>query len=383
MPPGNLFVDFFHAQSSKKPGWPCGDVVACERDAKATTICLADGIGSGMHAHIAAEMCVSRFKELLRLGFSFRQAFARIVTTMESARDPQKPYAVLTAVKILNDGMTTALTYEMPPPLLLMPRSAFALKGRTEKIGGALVTENDCCLRRGEGIFICSDGITQAGLGQGLNAGWESEGVRRFINECFARETAMGELPRKIHEHARSLWREGGDDCTAALAVCRPGQIANLLTGPPADDELDRKTVTDFLARDGLKIVCGATTANLVARETGQSLRVEQHTESLIAPPRYKLTGIDLVTEGAVTLNQVYNLLDEGVENLHENSGVTELRLLLNVCDRVNFIVGKARNSANSDISFRQRGILNRERIVPLIAQSLRKDGKLVTLEEI
>jgi len=83
---GNMSVDFLHAQSSKKPGWPCVGMVDCDRDAKATTICLADGIGSGINAHIAAEMCVSRFRELLRLGFSSRQAFARIVTTMESAR---------------------------------------------------------------------------------------------------------------------------------------------------------------------------------------------------------------------------------------------------------------------------------------------------------
>lgn len=102
---------------------------------------------------------------------------------------------------------------------------------------------------------------------------------------------------------------------------------------------------------------------------------------SVIAPPRYAIKGINLVTEGAVTLNQVYNILDEDAGKLNEDSGVTELRLLLGVADKLNIIVGKADNSANEDISFRQRGVLSRKVLIPLLAEKLRQEGKLVNVE--
>jgi hypothetical protein len=110
-------------------------------------------------------------------------------------------------------------------------------------------------------------------------------------------------------------------------------------------------------------------------------MSVEQCPQSLVAPPRYEIEGIDLVTEGAVTLNQAYNLLNEDLCALTEDSGVTELCALLQIADRVNIFMGTARSLAGGDISFRQRGILTREAIVPLIADRLRAAGKLVVVE--
>jgi hypothetical protein len=108
---------------------------------------------------------------------------------------------------------------------------------------------------------------------------------------------------------------------------------------------------------------------------------MENEPMSAIAPPRYGIRGINLVTEGAVTLNQVYNILEEDVSKLNEDSGVTELRLLLNVADRINFIVGCAANNANEDISFRQRGVLSRKVLIPLLVDKLEKAGRLVNVK--
>ena len=104
---------------------------------------------------------------------------------------------------------------------------------------------------------------------------------------------------------------------------------------------------------------------------------------SLLAPPNYRLEGIELVTEGAVTLNHAYNIWDENSDKYEKNSPVTDLVSLLSVADRVNIFVGGARNAAEDDISFAQNGIISRKLIIPLLADKLRKDGKLVVLEEI
>jgi hypothetical protein len=271
-----------------------------------------------------------------------------------------------------------------------------------------------------EGILLMSDGITQSGIGYGPNTEWTSDGVVRFINEKIASRLKFSLIPETIHKEALARWQGSvkdksvsaapvwssgnrnfspyspdavhqitaprihkvvGDDCSIVLALCRTGQTVNIFTGPPSDRERDVETIKRFIQLPGLKIVCGGTTAKLVAKYLNATLEMEPEPMSMIAPPRYGIKGINLVTEGAVTLNQVYNILDENISKLNEDSGVTELRLLLGVADKLNIIVGGADNTANADISFRQRGVLSRKVLVPLLAEKLRQEGKLVNVE--
>jgi hypothetical protein len=381
MAAGYVHVEIETVQSSKKDDAPCGDVVRCDRTPAATTIVCADGIGSGIRARIAAEMCAGRLLELMRLGFSLRQAFASVVRTMQQNRDPSRPFAAFTVLRVLNDGMATVLSYEAPPAILISRRHASTLVTRAVALEGALAVESDCYLEPGDALLVTSDGITQAGLGHGLPNGWQTEGVVRYVNHCLTNGGNPRKIPEQVHREARRLWTVAGDDCTAVMAICRQGQIVNILTGPAGHRSQDTALVRRFMQLEGMKIVCGGTTAEIVARVLGQHMSVEQNPQSLVAPPRYEIAGVHLVTEGAVTLNQVYNLLEEDLRNLTEDSGVTELCALLQIADRVNILVGTARNRAAGDISFRQRGILTRETIVPLIADKLRAAGKLVVLE--
>ena len=109
---GYVHIEVETVQSPKRPEWPCGDVVACARSEAATSLICADGIGSGVHAHVAAELCVSRLLELLRLDFSLRKATASVVRSMERNREPGGTFAAFSVARILNDGMTTVLAYE-------------------------------------------------------------------------------------------------------------------------------------------------------------------------------------------------------------------------------------------------------------------------------
>jgi hypothetical protein len=380
---GYVHVEIEVAQSSKRPAAPCGDVVEWDRTVAATTLVCADGIGSGIRARIAAQMCAGRIKELLRLGFSLRKAFAAVAHTMQAARDPARPFAAFAAARILNDGMATVLGYEMPAPLLVSRRQAVVLPQTVSEMGGALVQESNCYLEPGDALLLTSDGITQAGIGGRSPQGWESQGVARHLSSRLTEGLTPQEIPTEVLREARRLWVRGGDDCTVAMALCRRGQVVNVLTGPSASRSSDAQAVSRFMQSQGLKIVCGGTTAEIVARVLRQRVEVEKSPTSLIAPPRYEIQGVDLVTEGAVTLNQAYNVLDEDIRNLKEDSGVTELCALLQIADRVNIFLGGAQNSATGDISFRQRGILSRRQIIPLLAEKLREAGKLVVIETV
>ncbi len=380
---GYLHFEIDFEQTAKNKRGICGDVIFWERTEKSTTIILADGIGHGIKANIAANMTIARLMELLHNGFSIRHAVTSLVKTMEDAIAKDLPYSVFSLVRILPDGITNILTYEMPPPLLVSRRISSILNQRQIVVGKSFFNETNCVLNAGDTILIVSDGITQAGLGRGLKNGLEISGVNHFINDHINQRGNISELPRKLRTEAYRLC-EGNDDddATIAMAVCRTGGTVNIITGPPANKAMDNKVVRKFIESDGIKIVCGATTAKIVAGALGKKLEIDSiKLSSEFTPPASAIDGVDLVTEGALTLNQLFNVLDEDRDDFVEYNPVTELYDYLMEADRIVFLVGRTLNPASLDISFKQMGLLPRNKIVPMIADKLRQKGKLVVMD--
>lgn len=379
---GYLHVEIETHQYSKKPGKPCGDVVEFIRDENSTIVIISDGLGSGIKANIAANMCIARLKELIRGGFSLRHSFYNVVNTMEETKTKGIPYAVFTILKILNDGNATVLSYEMPPPLILSQRSSNILQQRISTVNNSIIGASSCNLRIGEGILLMSDGLINAGMGKSLKTGWGIEGVNEYIANMLSSGVNFSEIPEKLNFEAKRLWENNlYDDCSTVVAHCIKGRIINLLTGPPYDKSKDNEVVSKFLQNEGLKIVCGGTTAKIVANYLNKKLKLNETVEDEMTPPDYYIEGIDLVTEGAITLNQLYNIWGEDDSKLEKDNVVTDLYILLNAVNRVNIFLGAAENPSAESIRYTQQGILKREKIVPLIADKLKQAGKLVTIE--
>lgn len=374
-----IHTDVFAAQSPKKKGDPCGDAWDVYRDNQATTLILADGIGSGIKAHIAASMCVSRLKTMLAMGASLREAFKALTQTMNKAWGTKDPFAVFTLARILNNGQSTVLSYEMPPPLLLNKRLAQVLKGRIYTENKAVIHESACTVAKGEALLLMSDGITQAGIGKHFPMGWESDGVRRFIQADLPVAHLDGDaLVTDIHAQARTYWPAGkGDDCTVLAAVNRRGIIVNWLSGPPVNKSDDKMMVKDFLNSEGIHVVSGGTSSKIVAREKNTIVNVKKDNNP-ITPPAYEIEGIELVTEGLVTLNQVFHLLDEDTDEYPDSSPVSALAWQLRMADRVNVWEGKAENPGEGLIAFRQQGLMSRPKVLHAICEKLLTMGKLV-----
>ncbi|HNY10191.1 MAG TPA: SpoIIE family protein phosphatase [Candidatus Wallbacteria bacterium] len=377
-------IEINYSQQPKKNGAPCGDVVMYERTRNSTLVVVSDGLGSGVRANVSATMASARLLELIRRGFSMRDAFQNVVSTMHEARQRDLPYAVLTLVQILNDGAATVLSYEMPEPVFIAGGYASLLNFRSFTLGGEVVCEANCFLDEGNHLLIVSDGVTQAGMGIILKMGWTSDGYCGYINGLLRSGSAVRDISDStLIESLRISKGRRGDDTTCALISCRNGNVVNIMTGPPESRDDDAFIAKTFLESDGLKVVCGSSTAGIISRYSRKPLSVDNSSQSMIEPPKYEIEGIDLVTEGAVTLNQVYNILDEESENCDDkNSGVYTLYSLLIFADRINFFVGMSKNMAHSDIVFRQMGVLPRDVIVSLIAEKLRKKGKMVIVDQ-
>jgi hypothetical protein len=331
-----------------------------------------------MKAHVAAQLFSSRLLTLLRQDFSTREACSRIMATMHAARTQDVLFAAFTLVKVSNNGSAVIMSYEMPPPLLFEAGSAAVAKQRFYTLSNEVAGEALFTLEPGTGFMVLSDGITQAGMGGRMGAGWGIEGARDFANHELSAGRALQELPALIVQEAR---RVGGgahkDDATAALFTCRPGRTVHIFTGPPALPGDDAKCVQAFLAEDGMKVICGSTTADICARHSGRRL-TSSPAENPFEPPERFMEGMDMVTEGALTLNQLYNLMTGPEDALDRASTVTRLLLLLRSADRICFHVGGAKNPGHGGQIFRQLGVLPRRTIIPLIAARLRAEGKLV-----
>ena len=381
---GYIHVEIDVAQTPKKIGGVCGDSVASFRTPESTVILLADGIGSGIKANIYANMAIARLEKLLEKGFSLRRAFSSLVATMHESRGSDMPYAVFTVIRILNNGEATVLAYEMPEAIFVGRHSATILQRRNFTLGLEVISESNLFLEPGEGLLMFSDGVTLAGIGGKTRLGWSSSEVCRFVNDRIVAGEKKKKLYQRVHQQACELWGvPSGDDCTVVAAFCRQGKVVTIFTGPPASRGDDKKVVENFLSQPGIKIVCGATTAQIVASYLQKELKINLSDVSMIAPPGYSIESIDLVTEGAVTLNQLYNILDADPVYFEPDSSVTRLYDTIIDADRINFIVGTTTNVGHGDIAFRQQGIIPRVKIVELLARRLAETGRLIDIKKV
>ena len=81
------------------------------------------------------------------------------------------------------------------------------------------------------------------------------------------------------------------------------------MIGPPSAASSDGRVVGALLAAPGVKVVCGGTTAGIVARWLHEEIEVLLASASETVPAMGRLAGIDLVSEGVLTLAAVVELL--------------------------------------------------------------------------
>lgn len=375
-------IDLVSSQSAKNGGALCGDVVECCREWNATTAVLCDGMGSGPRAHLAAQWYTTRFMRLLAGRLSLRQAFDTLCQTLAASRGSDPVWAAITVIRIRQDGEVTILSHEMPEAILVSGRHASVLPRHTSTRKGCLVDESLCHLRPGEGIVFFSDGVSQAGMRQTHGKGWQGPEIAAWITESLRAGLDLPEVPASLHMDARRRWdKDDGDDISAALLMCREGLVVNILTGPPANAKNDREVVRNFMQSEGMKVTCGCTTASLVARHTGKKLVLNNDLGNSLIPPSYKIEGLDMATEGTVTLSQVSRIIDAEPDLCNDPNPVSQLAGLLQAADAVCLTVGLAANEADHDIIYRQIGVLNRRDIVTVLKEKLEKMGKLVDIK--
>jgi len=376
------FFDDYFCQKNKKAQTVCGDYCLCERTPTGMIYVLCDGIGSGVYANIAAVTCASRLLELFRSGMSIRMAGETVAASMHRARKEDIPFSAFSAVVIFPDGQFVVYSYESPNPVFMQNNHTVELVPRFYTTGFEVIGETSGSLHSGDSLLLFSDGVSQAGMGHGLGMGIGSDGVANYINRNHRPNDVIAELPQRVMEMCKTVSADNyEDDATLVLFHCRDARELTLLTGPPSEQSQDKVYATDFMNMPGQKIICGSTTVEIVARELGFKIVTLSMGDSY-QPPEYFVEGADLVTEGAVTLNYVCNILDEPPERLTGGSVAERLCLMLHDADVIHLMMGNASNTAHDDLIFKQVGVHVRKSIIRQIVERLKNMGKLVLERE-
>ena len=379
-------IDIVLNQQSKITETTCGDVFYRERLAQHTTLILCDGKGHGIKANFAATMNVSYLSKLLQSGFSLRQAFDNLIDFFKQVGSDGGHYAVFSMMRIHNDGMVNILSFSMPAPIFISPTAgAKILNLREIETENGIINESNCYIKSGEGIMLMSDGITQAGIGRSLDWGWKDTGVCKFINDNYIKKDI--DFVRLSDEIIGEVYKINNnnydDDITNAIAFAREGNVCNVITGPPAEKKNDISVIRKFMSAEGDKIVCGGTTANVVSKILNTTLIYNTEHSNPYTPPEFIINGIDLATEGAITLNQLDNIIEERRDLMNNDSPVTKLYDKLMKADKIIFWLGINNSVDEKTLDFIKMGLKSRQHIVPLLAEKLKELGKLVVIERI
>lgn len=378
------YVDMSFHSLNKYGEELCGDKVEVIKSDDRTIVVLADGLGSGVKANILATLTSKIMITMLDKGASLLETIETITNTLPVCQVRKIAYSTFTILDIDKDLNCKIIEFDNPPAFILRKHKLLELKKEQLLSSNKKVMVTEFQLKVGDEIVVVSDGVIHAGVGKFLNHGWEWGHVASYLEN--QQLNSADKLNRRLLEACHKLYDDKpGDDTTAVVVKVRLPQQIQLLTGPPTDVKLDHNVVEDFMKKQGKKIVCGGTAANIVSRELKREIHSELKYIDPKVPPTAKIRGIDLVTEGVLTLKMVHDELKiinkSCIEPLfNKDDGVSRLlKLLIEDSTHINFYLGHAINPAHQNPNFPVE-LSIKVKIVEGIIDELKTMGKIVKL---
>ncbi len=348
-------VDYF--QNYKKDQKIPGDVFLSKKvSEERAIIILSDGLGSGVKANVLATLTATMARNYVSNLYDVRQTAEVIMRTLPVCKTRKISYATFTIADVNKNGDTRIIEYGNPTFLYIKGKQAVDPgKLNRKKLGDYKNDElkfySFNCDKQDRIIFF-SDGVTQAGMGsEKYPFGWGRDQVCKYVTLIIRRENEISaqELSKNVVQQAVN--KDGynsKDDTTCGVIYFRSPRKMTLVTGPPYDEQRDSEMAQTLEEARGKKVICGGTTAKIIARELDKDLAVEINNTGDEIPPNASMEGVDLITEGVLTLSKLYKLLQEDKPRFQEPV-LKKLYYSLLDSDIINFICGTRINEAHQD----------------------------------
>ena len=338
----------------------CGDNVRITRTEDSVFAVLADGLGRGVKANILSTLTSTIISTMLTEGAAMEQAVETIVSTLPICSVRKLAYSTFSVLQIKDTGEAYLAEFDNPACIFIRNGELMELEMTDKEYAGKTVYESRFTVFPGDVLALISDGVVYAGVGSILNFGWTWESVAEWLRKESLKEKSAPRLAAALSQAVKELYMDKpGDDSTVMVARISPRQVVNMFAGPPKNKDDDPKMVRDFMTSSGKKLICGGSSANIVARVLNRSIETSLDYVDPLIPPIATIQGIDLVTEGVLTLSRTVEILQEYLDHetdsfyfkkLDEKNGAAMLaKILLEECTTLNLFIGTAINPAHQN----------------------------------
>lgn len=380
----DLFFDVAQVQLNKHGEELCGDHVARLDTPDGVIIALSDGLGSGVKANILSSLTVTIATKMLEKGLPLEDVVEALSETLPMCKVRRLAYSTFTILQLSRLGRAYLAEYDNPPAFVGKGPNLVPTPRHEREIHERVVQETMFEVDDGSWVVLVSDGVPHAGIGGAWNLGWGWERVGAFIEKVAATDVDAADFAGEVAGLVDKLYagRPGDDASVVVIRVRRP-RILSALIGPPRSRRDDAVVVADLMAGPGWKVVCGGTTGNMVARTLGREIKVELDFPDDGVPPTGRLEGVDLLTEGTLTLYRCLELLRAGTRPRQlegRRDGASRLVAMLLRADTLRLIVGRAINPAHQSPDV-PPDLAIKHQVVEDIVTELRRRGKAVEVK--
>lgn len=364
----------------------CGDHVESCVNGEYTTLVLADGLGSGVKASILSTLTSKILCTMVANEIDITECVQTIIETLPVCHERGVAYSTFSVIHVNRQGKGYLFEFDNPEAIYYHNGKAIDFEREELDVCGKTVYKSVLSLTEGDIVMVMSDGTVHAGIGRVLNFGWPREVIKEYLNHHLddsltARAAAcvLATACNEIYEGQPS------DDTTVAAVRIRKRMDVNVMVGPPVNKEQDEEHVRRFMEGDGYKVVCGGTSSKILARQLGKRVKPSLDYSDPSIPPTGIIDGIDLVTEGVITLRrlleisrQYLSISDLTPKYFEKEDGASRLAdMLFERSTHVHFFVGQSVNEAHQGLEI---DITMKLKLVESLAANLRAMGKEVTL---
>lgn len=337
----------------------CGDHIdIVEQDDHSTVIVLADGLGSGVKASILSTLTSKIISTMLAKGLKLEDCVSTIASTLPICSVRGLAYSTFTIIHLKDNISAELIQFDNPHIILLRDCENYEYPRQELNIDGKKIYRSLIKLQENDIFIAMSDGCPHAGIGASYNFGWERDDIADFMKTFAHVGFTAKTLSTKLIDECNEIYEnKPKDDATACVVRIRKREPMNILFGPPRNrDDCDRM-MSLFFSKEGKHIVCGGTTASIAGKYLNRPVKASLTYEAGDVPPMAEIEGVDLVTEGVITISKVIeyakDTLDQNAlyeEWSYRRDGASLIcRLLFEEATDINFYVGRAVNPAHQN----------------------------------
>ena len=371
----------------------CGDQVEIVHRSDSDIVVLADGMGSGVRANMLSILTSRIFGTMLKEGANLMDCVETVVDTLPADPLTGVSFSTFTVLQIFHDQRGILIEYENPPCIFIRDGQLVRIPENERIVLGRHINTYQFTAEPGDTFLLMSDGTIHAGIGHSMSFGWPWEDIAAYAVRCHTEgQSPMREAVRITNACDDLYHGEPADDTTVACVHVTVGKRLHLMTGPARNKDDDVRMVSEFMegGSEVRRIVSGGTSSSIVSRVTGRPISVSMDYDDPEIPPLAFIEGIDLVTEGVLTLARVIRILKqykdsdnvgyEFFEMLEQTNAASRVaRMIIEDCTEISLFVGTAVNSAyqNPDLPL-ELGV--RQNLVRQLVDAMESIGKIVEL---